>query len=97
MQLELSKKFLYMLQIWDAYLLQSEQNLAPDSNDKGLIFMKDRDILLTGDKWTLAVNIALDEYLALIRSMRFILVQIQRNIGKYHSPDEEPLIFNGMR
>jgi hypothetical protein len=53
--------------------------------------MKDRDILLTGEKWTLAVNIALDDYLNLIRGMRFILVQIQRNVGKYQSPDKGTL------
>jgi hypothetical protein len=42
--------------------------------------MKDRDILLTGDKWTIAVNVALDDYLNLIRGMRFALVQIRKNI-----------------
>jgi hypothetical protein len=45
--------------------------------------MKDRDILLTGDKWTLAVNIALDDYVNLIQGMRFILVQTQRNIDSH--------------
>jgi hypothetical protein len=68
----------------------SKPKLTPDFY-KGLIFMKDRDILLTGNKWTLAVNIALDDYLNLIRGMRFILVQIQRNIGKYQSPDRRTL------
>jgi hypothetical protein len=38
-----------------------------------------RDILLTGDKWTLAVNIALDDYVALIQGMRIILAQIRKN------------------
>jgi hypothetical protein len=45
--------------------------------------MKDRDILLTGDKWTIAVNVALDDYLNLIRGMRFELGQIRRNIQAY--------------
>jgi hypothetical protein len=40
--------------------------MASTIYDKGLIFMKDRDILVTGDKWTLAVNIALDDYVNLI-------------------------------
>jgi hypothetical protein len=53
--------------------------------------MKDRDILLTGDKWTLAINTALDDYMALIRGMRFILVQIQGNIEKYQSPNKKVL------
>jgi hypothetical protein len=54
------------------FAIDTEPNLTPDFYDKGLIFMKDRVILLTGDKWTLAVNIALDDYLNLIRGMRFI-------------------------
>jgi hypothetical protein len=45
--------------------------------------MKDRDILLTGDKWTIAVNVALDDYLSLIRGMRFALGHIRRNIQAY--------------
>jgi hypothetical protein len=56
-----------------------------------LVFRKGRDILLTGDKWTLAVNIALDDYVNLIRGMRFILVQIQRNIETHQGPDEGTL------
>lgn len=59
--------------------------------DKGLIFMKDRDILLTGDKWTLAVNIALDDYVNLIQGMRFILAQIRRNIELHRSPNSKVL------
>jgi hypothetical protein len=30
--------------------------------DKGLIFMKNRDILFAGKRWTLAVNVASDDY-----------------------------------
>jgi hypothetical protein len=59
--------------------------------NKGLIFMKDRDILMTGDKWILAVNIALDDYVKLIQSMRFILTQIQRNVDIYKSPNNKIL------
>jgi hypothetical protein len=59
--------------------------------DKGLIFMKDRDILLTGERWTLAVNIALDDYVNLIQGMRFILTQIQRNVDIYKSPNSKIL------
>jgi hypothetical protein len=57
--------------------------------DKGLIFMKDRDILLTGDKWTLAVNIALDDYVNLIQGMRFILAQVRRNIELQGNSNKE--------
>jgi hypothetical protein len=49
--------------------------------------MKDRDILLTGDKWTIAVNIALDDYLNLIKGMKFALTQTRRNIELYRSAD----------
>jgi hypothetical protein len=59
--------------------------------DKGLIFMKDRDILLTGDKRTMAVNIALDDYVHLIQGMRFILTQIQRNIELHRSSRKDIL------
>jgi hypothetical protein len=56
-----------VFQDWEP-LLQSEPGAGVASTlfDKGLIFMKDRDILLTGEKWTLTVNIALDDYVNLI-------------------------------
>jgi hypothetical protein len=59
-------------------VISTEARVASTLYDKGLIFMK--DILLTGDKWTFAVNMALDDYVNLILGMRFILIQIQRNI-----------------
>ena len=33
----------------------------PQTFNKGLVFVKDTDILLSGDKWTIAVIIALDQ------------------------------------
>jgi hypothetical protein len=39
--------------------------------------MKDTDILLSGDKWTVAVNVALNDYLPLIKGIRFVLGQIR--------------------
>jgi hypothetical protein len=48
-------------------VLSIEARIASTIYDKGLIFMKDSDILLTGDKWNLAVNIALDDYANLIK------------------------------
>ena len=38
----------------------------PKTFNKGLIFVEDTDILLSGDKWTIVINTALDEYEALI-------------------------------
>jgi hypothetical protein len=64
----------------------TEAGVAPTIYNKGLIFMKDRDIMLTGDKWTFTVNIALDDYVNLIQGMRFKLAQIERNIEMYKSP-----------
>jgi hypothetical protein len=45
----------------------------PKVFDKGLVFVKDTDILLSGDKWTIVVNIALDDYSNLIELMRSIM------------------------
>jgi hypothetical protein len=57
--------------------------------DKGLIFVKYIDILLSGDKWTKVINIALDDYSALIDSMKLVLgyirqkIQVQKNPKSY--------------
>jgi hypothetical protein len=67
----------------------SESNLGANSYDRRL--MKDRDILVTGNKWTLAANIALDDYIAFIQGMRVILVQIQKNVERYQSPNKKTL------
>ena len=38
----------------------------PQTFDKGLIFVKETDIPLSGDKWTILMKIALDDYDALV-------------------------------
>jgi hypothetical protein len=38
----------------------------PNNFDMGLVFVKNTDILLSGDKWTIVVNIALDDYDTLV-------------------------------
>jgi len=48
--------------------------------DKGLIFVKDTDILLSGDKWTVVINIALDDYNALLYTMKRTLQQVRQEI-----------------
>jgi hypothetical protein len=53
---------------------------VPKEFDKGLIFVKDTDILLSGDKWTIAVNIAVNDYEELIGLMKLIIKQIQQKI-----------------
>jgi len=52
----------------------------PKTFDKGLIFVKETDVLLSGDKWTIAVNIALDDYDSLIYVIRATLNQIRQKI-----------------
>jgi hypothetical protein len=42
----------------------------PKLFDKGLVFVKDTDILLSGYKWTIVVNIALDDYSNLVELMK---------------------------
>jgi hypothetical protein len=72
-------------------VLSAEARVASAPFEKGLILMRDRDILLTGDKWNVAVNIALDDCANLIQGMRFILAQIQRNIELHQSPSSKVL------
>ena len=48
--------------------------------NKGLIFVKDTDILLSGDKWIIVVNIALDDYEGLVHTMKMTLSQISQKI-----------------
>jgi len=63
----------------------------PQTFDKGLIFVKETDILLSGDKWTIVVNIALDDYGALVYTMRTILEQIRQKIQVQKSSRIYPL------
>ena len=60
------------------------ETAIPDSRtfDKGLIFVKDTNIL-SGDKWTIVLNIALDDYTALVYIMRASLNQIRQKIRLY--------------
>jgi hypothetical protein len=47
---------------------------------KGLIFVKDTGILLSGDKWTIVVNIALDDYATLVDTVKLILNHVRQKI-----------------
>jgi hypothetical protein len=49
----------------------------PRTFDKGLIFVKDTDILLSGDKWNIVVNIAIDDYAAVVDAMKATLSQVR--------------------
>jgi hypothetical protein len=58
----------------------------PMTFDKGLVFVKDTDILLSGDKWTIAVNNALDDYAILIENMKIVLENVKQRIQVYRNP-----------
>ena len=62
---------------WGAVLSTTPE---PRKFSKGLIFVKETDVLLSGDKWTIAVNIALDDHEDLVVVMRLMLQQIRQNI-----------------
>jgi hypothetical protein len=55
-------KFICVLGLGSVTVFSAEARVASAPFEKGLTFMRDKDILVTGDKWTLAVNIALDDY-----------------------------------
>jgi len=58
----------------------------PVNFDKGLIFVKDNDILLSGDRWTIVVNIALSDYDILIENMKLILNTVREKIEVHKNP-----------
>jgi len=58
----------------------------PVTFDKGLVFVKDTDILLSGDEWTIVVNIALDDYDALVHIMKTTLNQVRQKIQIHKNP-----------
>ena len=58
----------------------------PMDFDKGLVFVKHTDILLSGDKWTIAVNIALDDYAILTENMKLVLNIVRQKIQVHKNP-----------
>ena len=59
--------------------------------DKGLVFIKETEILLSGDRWTVAVNIAVEDYSSLIFGLKLILNQTRRNIQMHKTPNPATL------
>ena len=72
------------LMIWGAAAVASVPE--PNTFDKGLIFVKDTDIILSGDKWTIVVNTALDDYATLVNLMRSMLNDIRQKIQVQKNP-----------
>lgn len=63
----------------------TKDSRQPDADlalDKGAVFLKDRDVLLTGDKWTIVVNINLEVYRNLIVRIREILEEARQEIPR---------------
>lgn len=58
----------------------------PKTFDKGLIFLKDAEILLSGDKWTIVVNIALDDYSNVVDLMKSMLSHIRQKVQTQKNP-----------
>ncbi|XP_039279776.1 uncharacterized protein LOC120350448 [Nilaparvata lugens] len=48
----------------------------------GLVFMKEDDILITGDKWTVVVNIHVQEYHSVISSARDAIQMLEKEVEK---------------
>jgi len=58
----------------------------PRNFDKGLVFVKDTNILLSADKWTIVVNIALNDYDTLIESTKSVLHAVRQKIQVHKNP-----------
>ncbi len=69
----------------DAMMLVS----APQALDKGLVFVKETDILISGDKWTIVANIALDDYATLVDVMK-TMSQVHYKIQVHKNPKSLP-------
>jgi len=63
----------------------------PRAFGKGLFFTKETDVLLSEDRWTVAVNIPLDDYSSFIFGMRLVLGQIRRNIQTHRNSNSATL------
>jgi hypothetical protein len=68
---------------------------APQTLDKGLVFVKETDILRSGDKWTIVVNIALDDYAALVDVTKTTLSQIRYKIQIHKCHKSSPFNIRG--
>jgi hypothetical protein len=58
----------------------------PQTLNKGFVFVKDADILLSGDKWTIVINIALHDFTTLVQTMRSTLEHIRYKIQVHKNP-----------
>lgn len=68
----------------------------PKAFDKGLIFVKVTDILLSGDKWTIVVNIALDDYDIFVYIMK-VTIGLAKRYGCRRTQSYILLIYTGMK
>ena len=52
--------------------------------NKVLVFLKERDILLIGDKWTIVMEVAVDDYVRMIANMREIVAIMWGSLDSKH-------------
>ena len=69
---------------WNAIAATSTPE--PIELNKGLIFVRDTDVLLSGDQWTIVVNIALNDYTNLIELLKTMLDHIRQRIQTQKNP-----------
>ena len=67
---------------------------VPQALEKGLVFVKETDILMSGDKWTIVVNITLDDYATLVDVMKTTMSQVRYKIQVHKNPKSLPFDIN---
>ena len=63
-------------------VLGSLYAIQPLELNKGLVFLKDREILLTGDKWTIVLEISFYDYIKLIQGIQEAIFNVTEAISK---------------
>ena len=79
-----------IMHVFSGFIVWSVSTAISDSEpkefDKGLIFVKDTDVLLSGDQWTIVVNIALDDYTNVVDLLKSMLRSIRNRIQDHKNP-----------
>ena len=79
--------FMCVTGVMQAWGVAKSVQPEPRVFDKGLVFIKETEIPLSGDRWTVAVNIAVDDYSSLILGLKLVLNQTKRSIHMYKTPN----------
>ena len=65
--------------------VQGNSSTKVENLDRGLVFLKERDVLLTGDRWTVVVEIGIEDYVYLVKGMTTACNNLQQDIEKWVS------------